>query len=263
MGKRRDGVWEPTSPLPPPLRRIQGPCRFKILQIRGPETFLPGFGSLHLCQEALPGIREPFPPHPGVGLYLQPLWPKEQEPGPLTSPLAQPGQQGKPGEMPGGWGAPGPWEQVSVLGDPGRRGGKKGPERRAQSERGKGGKWGVKEAKLGRSSRRLPTWQQGLSRQRVEAEPSPREGENGSREPPLLSPTSSPISRCFFLSLKTFSAPARVPSLFLCFPSHCKCHFLRETSSDSPHLGKSPGGSSRPRHLPAGPPPVSVRRSLV
>lgn len=108
-----------------------------------------------------------FPPQK-VGPYLQPLWPKEQELEPLASPLAQPSQLGKPWKMPGRWRAHGPWEQGVCSGGPWKLllWEKRGPEERGE------GKGGMKEAKLGHSSGRLPKWQQGLSRQWVEVEPS-------------------------------------------------------------------------------------------
>lgn len=62
-------------------------------------------------------------------------------------------------------------------GSSGATGGKKGAERRGQLEGTANGRGGVKEAKLGRSFRGLPRWQQGPGRQGTGAEPSPRERE--------------------------------------------------------------------------------------
>ena len=85
-------------------------------------------------------------------------------------------------------------------GSSGATGGKKGAERRGQLEGTANGRGGVKEARLGRSFRGLPRWQQGPSRQGTGAEPSPRErerdrekGREGERErvsecPPLEMP---------------------------------------------------------------------------
>lgn len=141
----------------------------------------------------------------------------------------------------------GPGSRVSVLEDPGnccsgRRGGKKGPERQVQSEGREGAKGGVKEAKLGSSSGRLPKWQQGQSRQWVEAEPSPRERERKRVKRVPASTFLLPFPFSFFLLLKTFSPPT-CPPFFLCFMSHCKCHFLGAASRDHPSLGKGPGCS--------------------
>ena len=75
-----------------------------------------------------------------------------------------------------------PGSRVPGVEDPGKgssgvTGGKKGAERRGQLEGTANGRGGVKEAKLGRSFKGLPRWQQGPGWQGTGAEPSPRERE--------------------------------------------------------------------------------------
>lgn len=148
-----------------------------------------------------------------------------------------------------------------------RRGAEAGPVGGTANGRG-----GVKEAKLGRSLRGLPRWQQGPSWQGTGAEPSPREREKGERgrekEGQRVSTVGdAPFYRhfiisFFFLLLETFS-PHPSTFLFLCFTSHHRCHFSGEASMP-PQPGWQPQGQPSPSFLVlSSGPVVQNQRSIV
>lgn len=163
----------------------------------------------------------------------------------------------------------GPGSGVPGMEDPGKcssgaTGGKKGAERQGQLEGTANGRGGVNEAKLGRSLRGLPRWQQGPSWQGTGAEPSPREreGERGREKGsesvhrwrcPLLLPT----SYFFLLLLETFSPH---PGTFL-FPFSFASRLIIDVISLGkpprlPSLGESPRTTLPPPSWSSPPGPV-------